>query len=226
MSYVTTEKGMYYGENLKQTAYRHLATALLISAVCILAINIFAPPIEIYYFASLVEGLIIFGLFFSALFRFQFSESTALLILNIFAIASSVTLGYLVYIVTNVLADGTFIVFLTFGVAGVTVFGIYTYTSINKPDTTALQKRVLIFALIFIIFSFFGIFFLSGYSTFYLVYSGLGALLFALFMYIDFARLERQEFASPAMMALMLFYDIIYFIKYLLYFFIAASSDR
>ena len=69
-------------------------------------------------------------------------------------------------------------------------------------------------------------FIFSDNPLFYLVISGAGALLFAVFMYMDFARLERREFSSPAMMALMLFYDIIYFIKYLLELFVMIMGER
>ena len=218
------------GADFKQIAYRHLATALIIATVVVLGFNLIyangSPPIWLYVIGSVVEGGIIFVLFFSALFRHQFAESTALVILNVFAVASSLTLAYMVYIILGAYSNGLFIVTLTFGVASVTVFGIYAYTSANKPDVSGMYKWVMIAAIAFIVFALIGMFIFSDNPLFYLVISGAGALLFAVFMYMDFARLERREFSSPAMMALMLFYDIIYFIKYLLELFVMIMGER
>ena len=117
-------------------------------------------------------------------------------------------------------ANGAFIVTLTFGISTVVIFGIYAYTSANKPDTTRLQRIMFFVVIAFLIASLAGFFLFSfgNNSLFYLVISGFGALIFAIYMYIDFARLERRQFSSPAMMALWLFYDIIFFIQYLLQF--------
>ena len=117
--------------------------------------------------------------------------------------------------------------FLTFGITGVVVFSIWTYTRINKPDVSGMYKTVMILSIIFIVFAILGIFLWSGLEIFWLIISGVGALLFAVYMFMDFARLERMEFNSPAMMALWLFYDIIYFMKYLLMFLMQImGNDR
>ncbi len=215
----------YTGQDMKVIAYRHLAVAMTIASFVILAINIlfynnYQDPllVGIYIIGSVVEGVILIGLFLAGLFRRQFSEGTATIILNVFAVASSISLAYLMVFYQSVLTNGFFIVTLTFGIATVVVFGLYAYTSANKPDTSGLQ-RIMTFVIIgFLIFSLLGFFIFSNSSLFYLVISGVGALIFAIYMYIDFARLERREFSSPAMMALMLFIDIIYFIEYLLQF--------
>lgn len=241
MSFYDTTTGEYIGQRremfdtgayYREMAYRHLATALFISFLAIGAMAYFFPidangvisgtAFAIYGIGSLVEMGIIFFLLISMLFgRNQFSEGTALLILNIFAVATGLTLGFMVNIA--LFLDPMIIVY-TFGTAGITVFSIYAYTSTRKPDVSGLYKKVMIFAILFMIFGFFGIFFLAGSPLFMLLFSGIGALLFAVFMYLDFARLERNEFRSPAMMALWLFYDIIFFIKYLLMFFIHLSN--
>ena len=123
-------------------------------------------------------------------------------------------------------ANGAFIVGLTFGMAGVTVFAIYAYTSANKPDVSGMYKGVMIFSILFIIVMLLGFIFFSNNWLFNLVISGVGAILFAVYMYMDFARLERREFSSPAMMALFLFIDIIYFIEYLLQFLTLIMGER
>lgn len=225
------EKNMYsqeykpsYDYDPREVAYRHLATAMLISAVVIGIMTIF--PFQDLYFlysiGSLVEIGIIFLLFFAGLFRKQFSESTALTVLLIFAIASSITFGFIINIA---LILEPMAVFLTFGTTGVVVFGIWTYARINKPNTSRAQKWAMIISILFLVFVLIGMFTFSSDPIFYLVLSGVGAFIFALYMYIDFARLERYEFNSPAMMALWLFYDIIYFMKYLLMFLLAIMGN-
>ena len=215
----------YSGQDIKALAYRHLTIAMTISAFIILAVNIIfydSPTdpvlISLYMVGSFVEIGIILVLFFSFLFRKQFSESTATLLLNIFAVASSLSLAFIVDLYRNVLTNGMFIVTLTFGISAVVVFGMYAYTSANKPDTSSLQRIMFVVVIAFLVVSLLGFFIFSNSPIFYLLISGVGALIFAVYMYIDFARLERREFSSPAMMALMLFIDIIYFIQYLLQF--------
>lgn len=221
-----------YGEDLKVIAYRHLTTALLVATFVVLAINlIFHDPadpllVTLYIIGSIVEGGIILILIFSAFFRHQFSESTALTMLNIFAVASSLTLAYMVNVVTNYLSNGLQIVTLTFGISAVTVFGMYAYTSANKPDVTGWYKWVMVMAIAFIVLALIGMIFYSSNPFVYLLISIGGAALFAVFMYMDFARLERRQFSSPAMMALMLFYDIIYFVKYLLQILVMVMGER
>ncbi|OLS21838.1 MAG: hypothetical protein HeimC3_33600 [Candidatus Heimdallarchaeota archaeon LC_3] len=212
-----------YDYDPRAVAYRHLMVAMAIATVVIGIMTLFPLKdlIVIYSIGSMVEMGIIFLLLFATLFRKQFSESTAIIILNVFAVASAITLGF---IVNYALGEAPAVVFMTFGIAFVTIFAIWAYTSTRKPDVSGMYKGVMIFAIIFILFSFLGIFFLQNWPFFYLIVSGGGALLFALFMYMDFARLERMEFNSPAMMALWLFYDIIFFIKYLLMFFLAMSG--
>lgn len=218
---------IHYGSYLKEQAYKHLSIALFLSffavGIMVLAFPNPADAIPLYGIGAMVEFGIIMILFFSAIFGKQFSESTATIILNVFAVATGITLGFMVNIALGL---NPMIVVYTFGVAGITIFSIYAYTSINKPDTSALQRRVMVFAILFMIVAFIGIFIWSNSPIFWLIFSGAGALLFAVFMYIDFARLERQEFNSPAMMALWLFYDIIFFIKYLLMFFMHLMGDR
>lgn len=220
----------YSGVDLKQVAYRHLTVALLIATAVVLVFNFIylnqAPPIWLYMIGSVVEGGIILLLLFSALFRKQFSESTALIILNVFAVASSLTLAYMVNLIAKAYTNGLDIVTLTFGIAAVVTFGIYAYTSANKPDVSGMYKWVLIASIIAIVFALVGVIFFSSNPLVNLLISGVFALLFAVFMYMDFARLERREFSSPAMMALMLFYDIIYFVKELLIFLTMIMGER
>ena len=216
------EEEYYYDP--RAVAYRHLMIAMAIATVTIGLMTLF--PVQdllvVYSIGSIVEMGIIFLLFFAAIFRKQFSESTAVIILNVFAVASAITLGFMVNLILKY--GDPAVVFLTFGIAFVTIFAIWGYTSTRKPDVSGMYKGVMIFAIVFILFSFLGMFLLADWPFFYLIVSGGGALLFAIFMYMDFARLERMEFNSPAMMALWLFYDIIFFIKYLLMFLMAASG--
>lgn len=215
----------YSGVDLKQIAYRHLTVALLIATFVVMAINIifYNTPndpvlLALYGVGTIVEIGIIFVLLFAGLFRKQFSESTSTMLLYVFAVASSIALAYMVDLYLTVLVNGAFIVTLTFGIATVVVFGSYAYTSANKPDTTGLSRMMFWIVIAFLVVSLVGFFIWSGSPLFYLAISGIGALIFAVFIYIDFARLERRQFTSPAMMALWLFYDIIFFIQYLLQF--------
>ncbi len=217
--------GNYSGVDIKQVAYRHLSVAMMIATFVVLAINIIfynkatSPALlGLYVIGSIVEFGVIIVLLFAGLFRKQFSESTATILLYVFAVASSITLAFMVDYYLQTLTNGAFIVTLTFGISTVVIFGIYTYTSVNKPDTTGLQRIMFFVVIAFLILFLIGFFIFSGSPLFYLVISGFGALIFAIYMYIDFARLERRQFSSPAMMALWLFYDIIFFIQYLLQF--------
>ena len=224
MSYYTYQQPppTQYGYDPKVIAYRHLTIALLISTVVVAFVLFFGADYPwLYYIGAAGETLFIFGLFFASLFRINFSESTATIILNLFAIFSSITLGYMIYIISY---TDVMVVFYAFGATGIVVFGIYAYTSTQKPDVSGMYKKVLVLTIAFLIFAFLGIFFLSNSPWYYLVISGVGAFLFALYMYMDFARLERREFNSPAMMALWLFYDIIYFLKYMLMFLYEMSA--
>ena len=225
----------YSGQDLKAIAYRHLTIAMTIAAFVILAVNViffndYQNPtlVVLYIIGSVVEIGILVVLFFAGLFRKQFSESTATLILNVFAVASSLSLAFLMVYYMSALTNGIFIVTLTFGISAVVIFGNYAYTSINKPDTSGLQRIMFFVVIAFLIVSLLGFFIFSKSGLFYLIISGVGALIFAIYMYIDFARLERREFSSPAMMALMLFIDIIYFIEYLLQFLamLMGNSNR
>ena len=216
-------QGYYPGQDIKAIAYRHLTTALIIASVVILAINIIfyqdytnTTLISLYIIGSIVEVVILLAMVVMSLFRMQLSESTAAILLYVFAVASSLSFAYVINLYTAVYSNGLFLVTLSFGIGGVVTFGMYAYTSANKPDTTALQRKMFFVGIGLFIFALLGFFIFSGSTIFDLVLSAVFALFFAIYMYIDFARLERRQFASPAMMALMLFIDIIYFIQNLL----------
>ena len=216
-------QGYFPGQDIKAIAYRHLATALIISTLVILAVNIifgnnmYDPTLQsIYIIGSIVEVVILLAMVVISLFRMQLSESTATIILYVFAVASSLSFAYLIVAILQVYQNGAFLVTLSFGIGGVVTFGMYAYTSANKPDTTALQRKMFFVGIALFVFALIGYIFFSSWSPLDLVMSGLIALFFAIYMYIDFARLERRQFSSPAFMALMLFIDIIYFIQNLL----------
>lgn len=224
MSYYTYQQPApsQYGYDPKVIAYRHLTIAMLISTVVVAFVLFLGYNYPwLYIIGAAGEGIFIFGLFFAALFNVNFSESTATLILNLFAIFSSITLGFLVYMIAY---TDVMVVFYAFATTGIVVFGIYAYTSTQRPDVSGMYKTVLVLSIAFLIIAVLGIFFWTNSPWYYLFISGFGAFLFALYMYIDFARLERREFNSPAMMALWLFYDIIYFLKYILIFFYEMSA--
>lgn len=223
----------YSGEDIKQIAYRHLTVAMVIATFVVLAINIvfYNDPgnpvlLGIYAIGSLVEIGIILLLIVSVLFRKQFSESTATTLLYVFAVASSIALAYMVDLINFAYVNGGFIITLTFGISTVVIFGMYAYTSANKPDVSGLSRMMFWVVIAFLVVSIIGFFIWSNTPLFWLAYSGFGALIFAVFIYIDFARLERREFSSPAMMALWLFYDIIFFIQYLLQFLTLLMGQR
>ncbi|MHA2366157.1 MAG: Bax inhibitor-1 family protein [Candidatus Hodarchaeales archaeon] len=208
----------------KDMVYRHLSLALFLSFTVVGAMVLFDVPIWVYYIGSAVEFGIIILLVISSLFRQQFSESTALLILNVFAVATGITLGMLVKVL---LILEPIVVVYAFGTAGITVFSMFAYTSAQKPDVAGWYKPVMIITILFLVFAFLGMFIFAGSPLFYLIVSGFGAFLFAIFLYMDLARLSRNEFHSPAMMALWLFYDIIFLLKYLLMFFYhLVASDN
>ena len=216
-------QGYYPGQDIKAIAYRHLTTALIITSVIILAINVifyndYTNPmlVSLYIIGSIVEVVILLAMVVISLFRLQLSESTATIILYVFAVASSLSFAYIVLLTNTLYVNGLFLVTLSFGIGGVVTFGMYAYTSANKPDTTALQRKMMFVGIAIFLFALIGFFIYSGCTIFELVLRAVFGVFFASFMYIDFARLERRQFASPAMMALMLFIDIIYFIQNLL----------
>jgi FtsH-binding integral membrane protein len=134
-----------------------------------------------------------------------------------FAICSSVTLSLLVYI--GLLLDPV-IVAGAVGSTTVVVFAAYLYSDRTYRKISQLSKIVTILVILFLIFGLLGLFMFSNDPLFYLIISIFGALIFSIYMFIDFARLENRAFSSPALMALWLFYDIIYLLKELLMVFI------
>ena len=54
------------------------------------------------------------------------------------------------------------------------------------------------------------------YGIFYLIGGGISATILSLYLFIDFARLESNSYDSPSIMALWIFYDIIFLFKQLL----------
>jgi len=168
--------------------------------------------------------MIIIGvLFFTALFRSQFSENTATILLYAFAVCSSITLSLLVYIG---LAIDPAIVAGAVGSTTVIVFAAYLYSGHTYRKINQISKFATILVIIFLVVVLLGFFLVSSNPVFYLFISVFGAIIFSIYMFIDFARLENRAFSSPALMALWLFYDIIYLLKQLLMIFIYFFGDR
>jgi FtsH-binding integral membrane protein len=215
--YYKTETRQYTGYDLKTEAYRHLSFALILASITVGVMLWLDVPIIIYWIGGAGEFIIIMILLFSSLFGSQLSESTASLLLYAFVICSSITLSLLIYI--GLAFDVTIVV----GAVGATtvvvlvayLFSGYTYQKINQ-----ITKLVIILVILFFIVALLGLFLFSAEPFFYLIISVFGAIIFSIYMFIDFARLENRAFSSPALMALWLFYDIVYLLKELLMIFI------
>ncbi|MFX0151741.1 MAG: Bax inhibitor-1 family protein [Candidatus Hodarchaeota archaeon] len=218
MSYsYPTRTREYVGYDIKVEAYRHLGIALLLGSITVAIMIYLEIPILLYWVGAAGEMLIIGILFFAVLFRSQFSEGTATFLLYSFAICSSITLSLLVYIG---LALDPAIVIGAVGATTVVVLAAYLYSGHTYKKIGQLSRIVTILVILFLIFGLLGFFIFSSDPLFYLIISVFGALIFSIYMFIDFARLENRAFSSPAFMALWLFYDIIYLLKQLLMIFI------
>jgi FtsH-binding integral membrane protein len=215
--YYGAETRQYTGYDLKTEAYRHLSIALILASITVGVMLWLDVPILIYWIGSAGEFIIIMILLFSALFRSQFSESNATILLYAFAVCSSITLSLLVYIA---LALDVALVVGAVGSTTVVVLAAYLFSGYTYKRINQITKLVIILVICFFVLMLFGFFFFSSDPLFYIIISGLGALIFSIYLFLDFARLENRAFSSPALMALWIFYDIIYLLKELLLIFI------
>ncbi len=227
MSYIyETRTREWIGYDIKSEAYRHLGIALMISSITTfimlqLGIETILP---LYWFGSFGEFIIIMILFFSMLFRSEFSESTATILLYAFAVCSSITLSLIVYIA---LALDPAIVVGAVGTTTIVAFSAFLFSGHTYKRINQISRIVVIMVIAFFILALFGFFLFSANPAFYLLISLISAVIFSIYMFIDFARLENRAFSSPAMMALWLFYDIIFLLKQLLMIFIYLGvGDR
>jgi FtsH-binding integral membrane protein len=221
--YYPTRTREYTGYDIKVEAYRHLGIALILGTITVGLMLFLDIPVFLYWIGAFGEMIIISVLFFAALFRSQFSESTATFLLYTFAICSSITLSLLVYIG---LALDPVIVAGAVGATTIVVFAAYLYSGHTYKKINQISKIATILVILFLVISLLGLFLLSRDPVFYLLISVFGAVIFSIYMFIDFARLENRAFSSPAFMALWLFYDIIYLLKELLMVFIYLFIDR
>lgn len=215
----------YVGYDVKVEAYRHLGIALILASITVGIMLWLDVPMIFYWIGSAGEFIIIMILLFTALFRSQLSESTATILLYSFAICSSITLSLLVYIA---LALDVALVAGAVGTTTIVVLAAYLFSGHTYKRINQITKLVIILVICFFILVLFGFFFFSADPMFYLIISVFGAVIFSIYMFLDFARLENRAFSSPALMALWLFYDIVYLLKELLMIFIylfAGSRD-
>ncbi|MFX1284090.1 MAG: Bax inhibitor-1 family protein [Promethearchaeota archaeon] len=215
--YYEAKTRQFTGYDIKVDAYRHLGIALMLATITVGIMLWLDVPIIFYWVGSAGEFIIIMILLFSALFRWQFSESTATILLYTFAVCSSITLSLLVYIA---LALDVALVVGAVGTTTIVILAAYLFSGHTYKRIGQITKLVIILVICFFILALFGFFFFSADPLFYLLISLLGAAIFSIYMFIDFARLENRMFSSPALMALWLFYDIIYLLKELLMIFI------
>ncbi|MFW9903943.1 MAG: Bax inhibitor-1 family protein [Candidatus Thorarchaeota archaeon] len=223
--YYEAKTRQYTGYDIKVEAYRHLGIALILASITVGIMLELDVPIIFYWIGSAGEFLIIMILLFSALFRSQFSESTATILLYSFAICSSITLSLLVYIA---LALDIALVVGAVGTTTIVVLAAYLFAGHTYKRINQITKLVIILVICFFVLALFGFFLFSANPFFYFIISLFGAVIFSIYMFLDFARLENRAFSSPALMALWLFYDIVYLLKELLMIFIyifAGSRD-
>ncbi|MFX0014399.1 MAG: Bax inhibitor-1 family protein [Promethearchaeota archaeon] len=215
--YYRMETRQYTGYDIKIEAYRHLGIALMLATITVGIMLWLDVPLALYWVGSAGEFIIIMILLFSGLFRTQFSESTATILLYSFAVCSSITLSLLVYIA---LALDVALVVGAVGTTTIVVLAAYLFSGHTYKRINQITKLVIVLVICFFILLLFGLFFYSADPVFYLIISLFGAAIFSIYMFLDFARLENRAFSSPALMALWLFYDIIYLLKELLLIFI------
>ncbi|MFW9777898.1 MAG: Bax inhibitor-1 family protein [Candidatus Heimdallarchaeota archaeon] len=199
--------------DIKVEAYRQLGIALLLGTMTVAVMVYLSVPTALYWMGTIGEMLIIGILFFGMLFGTQFSENTAAILLYSFAICSSVTLSLIVYI-------GLFlepaIVAGAVGSTTIVVLAAYLYSGSTINKIGSLMKIVTILVIFFLIFALLGFFLFSSDPMFFFIFSVFGAIIFSIYIFIDFARLENRMFSSPSLMALWLFYDIVYFLRQIL----------
>ncbi|UCE13738.1 MAG: US12 family protein [Candidatus Heimdallarchaeota archaeon] len=215
--YYETRTTEYVGYDIKAEAYRHLGIALLIASITVGVMLGLGVPIEIYWVGAIGEFIIIMILLFSALFGSQFSESTAAILLYSFAVCSAITLSLLVAI--GLYLDPAIVVGAV-GSTTVVAMAAYLFSGRTYERISQITRITFILVIMFLIFAMLGFFLFSENGLFYLIISVFGAIIFSIYMFLDFARLENRAFTSPALMALWLFYDIIYLLKELLLIFI------
>lgn len=214
------------GYDIKTEAYRYLSMALFIATLTVAIMISLGVPMELYYLGSAGEFIIIIILLFSGLFRIQFSERTATILLFSFAVCSAITLSLLVMI--GIYLD-PIIIAGPVGITTIIVLAAYYFSGQTYKKIDTISRIAVFLAIGFIIISLLGLFLFSSNPIFYLIVSAFGAVIFSIYLFIDMARLENRAFTSPALMALWLFYDIIFLLKELiiifLYIFGIGDSD-
>jgi len=91
------------------------------------------------------------------------------------------------------------------GATTVVVLAAYLYSGHTYKKIGQISRIATILVILFLIFGLLGFFIFSINPLFYLIISAFGAVIFSIYMFIDFARLENRAFSSPAFMALWLF---------------------
>ncbi|MHA2249612.1 MAG: Bax inhibitor-1 family protein [Candidatus Kariarchaeaceae archaeon] len=199
-----------YVETIQQIVLEKLSIGLIIGAItawAVVALN--ASPI-FAGIAFLVEIVAIIGYFFAR------SESTIETLYYMFVGSTSVLLGFTFQAILGSTSNGMDIIAVAFGITAMVVGGTYYYTSTRLPDTTRLQRIILPISLLFIFFFIMSIFINIGSIGFFLL-SIFGAVLFSLYLYMDFARLMRGDIGrSPARLAWSLYWDILLVFRYVL----------
>lgn len=214
----------YLGKDIRSEALRHLAFAMILATVIVgvlleLGIETILP---FYYIGAAGEFAIIIVLFVSGLFRHEFSETTATILLYSFVVCSSITLSLLVWVG---LAINPLAIVGAVGTTTIVVLVAYLMADKTYQKIAQIQRLALILVIIFFVVAIIGFFMASGNPMFYLIISAFSAVIFTIYLFIDFARLENRAFNSPALMALWLFYDIIYLLKQLIWIFLALMGD-
>lgn len=221
MGYVSNYYRKYGGRSeyfyeKRAIVFQHLIVSFLLASLIIgIAleledINKFA---HLYIIGTLGEVLIFIFLFLGRMTRKPIGERSAVVMLYSFVICSSLAITLLLYIVLKTNPLGV--------VSAVFITTIILILAILSSKET-LEHLNTIFSLIMGLFGLGLVVWLIAiatqdfYSIFYLISGGISAAILSLYLFIDFARIESNSYDSPAIMALWIFYDIIFLFKQLL----------
>jgi hypothetical protein len=213
MSYYHKTRNYYeYIYDMRIAAYRHLMFSFILATLIVIyMINLGIEKIaSLYLLGAIGELFVFFYLFFARITHKKLNEVSAAILLYTFVVCSSVTLSLVIYLafkVNPVMAAGA--------LTACTIVVIFAYLSSYRvyKHIPTLTKIVTVLIEVFFAFIFIGYLLLSDNPYYYLFSSLFSSIIWAIYLFIDFSRLENRDFRSPAIMALWVFFDLVYLLK-------------
>ncbi len=202
----------YYIRDIRIEAYRHLAQSLIFASILVaILIQMGIEKILGLLFLGVIGELgIFFYLYLARITHKPHNETATTFLLYAFVVCSSISLSLFVWAALQV---SPLVVAGSVGITAVVVMFAYLNADRTYKHIDSLLRSVIVLVSLF--FSLFLMIFIldSDNPIFYFLSSLFNATIFCIYIFIDFSRLEKRDFHSPALMALWLFFDIVLLLK-------------